>query len=371
MHIIKKKRGILIKKVCVYAICKNESKFIDRWYESIKDADGIYVLDTGSTDDSVKKFIEHNITVMTKEISPWRFDVARNESLKLIPEDMDICVCLDIDEIMLPGWKENILKLWQDDTTRLRYVYNWYIDDEGNPKITFYADKIHKRKDAKWVNAVHEVLKFPYPEKQIFTDDVTINHYPDKTKSRSSYLPLLEISVKEDPENDRNTHYLGREYMYYGKWNDAIDTLIKHLSLKRATWKDERCASMRFIARCYTHLNRYEEAKMWLEKACQEAPHLRDPFVESAILYYTLKDYPNVIKYAKKALTIKENGKSYINEIFSYDETTDDLLSIAYYYENDLDKAIKYAKQAIKINPNNQRIKDNLEFFNQAKSKTT
>ena len=39
-------------KVCVYAICKNESKHIKRWYESMKEADEIYVLDTGSTDGS-------------------------------------------------------------------------------------------------------------------------------------------------------------------------------------------------------------------------------------------------------------------------------------------------------------------------------
>ena len=34
-------------KVVVYAISKNESKFVDRWCESMKDADEIYVLDTG------------------------------------------------------------------------------------------------------------------------------------------------------------------------------------------------------------------------------------------------------------------------------------------------------------------------------------
>ena len=41
-------------KICVYAICKNEEKFIKRWYDSVKRADGIYVLDTGSTDNTVK-----------------------------------------------------------------------------------------------------------------------------------------------------------------------------------------------------------------------------------------------------------------------------------------------------------------------------
>ena len=37
-------------KVCVYAICKNEEKFIEKWYNSIKEADYICVLDTGSND---------------------------------------------------------------------------------------------------------------------------------------------------------------------------------------------------------------------------------------------------------------------------------------------------------------------------------
>ena len=42
-------------KICVYAISKNESKFGDRWVESKSEADDIYVLDTGSIDDTVEK----------------------------------------------------------------------------------------------------------------------------------------------------------------------------------------------------------------------------------------------------------------------------------------------------------------------------
>ena len=93
--------------------------------------------------------------------------------------------------------------------------------------------------------------------------------------------------------------------MYYGKYNEAIDTLIRHLGLEKATWKDERCASMRFIGRCYKNLKRYDEAKLWLEKAIEEAPYLRDPYMEMALLYYVLNDYDNVINYVNKALNIK------------------------------------------------------------------
>lgn len=285
----------------------------------------------------------------------------------MIPEDFDICVSLDLDEVMRPGWKENILKVWNDNTTRLHYTYNWLIEN-NIAKISFYSDKIHKRKGAFWVNPVHEIVKFHEPETIVTTDDVIIDHYPDKNKSRKSYLPLLELSIKEDPQNDRNMHYLGREYMYYGKWNDAIDTLIKHLKMKSATWSDERCASMRFIARCYKNLQRYDEALMWLEKAIKEAPYLRDPYAEIALLYYSLEDYKMVIYYANKALEINYNPKTYINEIFSYDETLNDILSISYYYENDLNNAIKNANIALEINPNNERIKENLTIFKNQKN---
>ena len=36
-------------KVCVYAICKNESQFVERWMASMGEADAVVVLDTGST----------------------------------------------------------------------------------------------------------------------------------------------------------------------------------------------------------------------------------------------------------------------------------------------------------------------------------
>ena len=155
-------------------------------------------------------------------------------------------------------------------------------------------------------------------------------------------------------------HYLGREYMYYGMYDKCIDTLKKHLNLKSATWKDERCASMRFIARCYDNLGNFEESQKWLLKAIDEAPHLRDPLVEMAILYYKKNDWDNVIKYGLKALEIPINYKTYINEVFSFDETLDDLLSLAYFNKHDKESAICHAKKALEINPNNSRIKNNL-----------
>lgn len=345
-------------KICVYAICKNEEKFVDRWYESVKEADGIFVLDTGSTDKTVKRLKKKNIIVKQKKINPWRFDVARNESLKMIPDDYDICVCLDLDEIISNNWINELKKIWKDNTTRCQYIYNWRLDENNNPIVSFYSDKIHLKKNYQWINPVHEIL-YSDNEEYIKTDKITINHYPDNTKSRSSYLPLLELSVKENPNNDRNMHYLGREYMYYGMWNESIDTLIKHLKLKNAVWKDERCASMRFISRCYINLNRYDEAFMWLTKAIDEAPYLRDPYIEMALLNYQLEDYDKIDYYCHKALEIITNERTYINEVFSFDETVYDLLSISSFHKKNFNEALKFIDEALKINPHNKRIIEN------------
>ena len=154
-------------------------------------------------------------------------------------------------------------------------------------------------------------------------------------------------------------HYLGREYMYYQRWNEAIDTLIKHLSLPTASWKDERCASMRFIARSYKNLNRFDEAKMWLEKAIKEAPYLRDPYVEAALLCYQLKEWENVIKYCNAALKIETHAKSYINEVFSWDYTIYDLLSISYFNLGKYDLSLENVIKAINMDPDDERLKNN------------
>ena len=286
----------------------------------------------------------------------------------MVPNDADICVCIDLDEVLEVGWRKKLEKIWNIDINRLRYNYNWSLDDKNNPIVNFYIEKIHTRNNYKWIHPVHEVLKYTGngTERFITTDDITVNHYPDNNKSRSNYLPLLELSVKESPNNDRNMHYLGREYMYYGRWNECIDTLINHLNLPSATWKDERSASMRFIARSYINLKRYDEARMWLDKAIREAPYLRDPYVERALLEYQLSNYKEVEKYAKEALKIRKHEKNYINEPFSWNHTIYDLLSISLFYQGKLEESLFYSEKALIMSPNDDRLIKNNKIIKEA-----
>ena len=113
-------------KICVYAISKNEAHFVKRFCESAKDADLILIADTGSDDGLPEQAQACGATVHHISITPWRFDLARNAALALIPRDMDVCISLDIDEVLQPGWREEIERVWKiGETTRLRYMFDW------------------------------------------------------------------------------------------------------------------------------------------------------------------------------------------------------------------------------------------------------
>ena len=151
--------------------------------------------------------------------------------------------------------------------------------------------------------------------------------------------------------------------MYYGYYEKAIYTLQNHLKLEKAKWKDERCASMRFIARCYLRQGNYEEAKKWATKAIEEAPYLRDPYMEKAMISYQEKDWQSVITLCLQALPIDENKKSYINESFCRDFSIYDTLSIAFYYVGLYEFSYFSIQKALKISPQDSRLLKNLKFI--------
>ena len=218
-------------KIVVYAICKNERPFADRWMASMSEADEVCVLDTGSTDGTPQRLEELGAKVSVQVITPWRFDVARNQSLELVPEDADLCVCTDLDEVFQPGWREKVEAAWAPGVDRLLYRYVWNFLPDGREGMVFWYDKIHRRKGCRWVNPVHEVLQFDGGAPQArYVEGVCLEHHADRSKSRGQYLPLLELAVEEDPNNDRNVHYLGREYFFYRRWEESIAMLKRHLA---------------------------------------------------------------------------------------------------------------------------------------------
>jgi len=199
--------------------------------------------------------------------------------------------------------------------------------------------------------------------------EIRIDHWADNSKSRTNYLPLLELAVREDPDNDRNMHYLGREYMFHREWEKAIETLKRHLTLPSAVWAPERAASMRYIARCFNALGDFDAAELWFSRAIVTAHDYREPWVEMERLMYEQERWDGVIYYGYMAVGIGRRKLDYISDPEAWGALPWDLLSIAHYKLGDMRHARECAEKALEFSPGDERIKNNLTFMREDKQK--
>lgn len=345
-------------KICVYAISKNEEQFVERFCNSAADADLILIADTGSTDRTVELAQAAGAKVPRIHINPWRFDDARNAALALIPPDIDVCVSLDLDEELQPGWREEIERLWTQDTTRLRYKFDW------GAGIAFYYEKIHARRGYRWHHPCHE---YPVPDRitEVWaqTDMLLVIHKPDPTKSRGQYLDLLRVSVQEDPRDPRNAFYYARELSFHQQWDAAIAECQRYLALPEATWGNERCYAMRVIARCYSEMGNTYEALNWARRSTAEAPNTREPWCEVANIAYQTGRWPECYGAALSALAIKDRELVYTCDPAVWGAQPHDLASIAAWHMGMVDAAIEHAEMAVSLAPTDERLRANLNFY--------
>lgn len=342
-------------KIAVYTIALNEEQFVQRWAESTKDADYRLILDTGSTDRTRELAISNGISVIHKSFTPWRFDTARNTALDLLPYDIDFCIALDMDEVLQPGWRQALQNL-EPGTTRPRYKYVWSWKEDGSEGLVYGGDKIHRRYQYHWKHPVHETLVCQTTEIQQWAHGLEIHHHPDPTKSRSQYLPLLELALEEDPTNDRNNFYLAREYFYNNEPDKADHFFYQHLEY--SNWKPERAASLRFLAKLHPH-----KQEDLLVRACAEDPSRRESWVSLAKVYHDKKMWQYCRNACFNALAITTKPMDYLCEDWAWGDLPYDLMALSCYFLGLKTEAVKYGKLAVEANPHDERLQTNLDFY--------
>ncbi len=358
------------KKIAVYAIAKNESKFVERWLNSVKDSDYVCVLDMGSTDDTVEKFRSLRPDIILDIYIPdvFRFDEARNKSLELVPDDAEIRLCIDIDEvIMQENWTEVLREHWEEGTEKAIYLYTWNVDEHDRPAVQIAYEKLHNN-DPNWYWAmpVHEALTYRGRDKvkaiHIPEEKFEVRHYPDKSKSRGQYIELMRLGVQEHPESYMQNYYLGRELYYYKKYREAIEQLEKTVRLP-GSYPANQAAAYGFLGECYEVLEEFKRAEISYKISLSFTDRVREPYIKLLKFYYNRHRWYAMLDLEQDIFAIKGSRTEWYEDTRNYREIPYDYLSIAYWNIGNKEKFYEYANKALEYDPFNDRIKHNLSLM--------
>ncbi len=347
-------------KAAVYTIAKNEAKQVQPYVDACRDADLVMVADTGSTDGTPELLRQAGAVVHDIAVKPWRFDVARTTALCLLPADVDVCIKLDLDERLQPGWRRELERAWTPETTRLRYWYTWNWKAPGVPDVVFRSDLIHARAGYLWRHPTHEVLDHSGPE-CVAESELAIHQYPE-AKPRPNDLPLLELAVHEH-RCPRTVFYLGREHSFRGNWPSCQRVMEEYLALPDANWTAERSHAMRLLGQCRKHQGDLPGAAAWLMRACAEDPSLRENWIDLASACNDAKDWAGCYHACVRALAIGKRPGHYQSFGYAWGERPDDLAAVSAWYLGLKEKAAEHLRRALAVNPADPRLRDNAKWI--------
>ena len=300
-------------KIVVYGMAKNEADNVNQFARCVEGADQVVITDTGSDDGTPDQLRDHGLDVYTARVMPWRFDVATNVALANVPADADVCVKLDLDEVLHTTdgshWRAEIEQLWQPGVNRIRYWYTWNWHVPGKiPAVRFRTAHIHGRSHFVWRHAGHAALTHT-DRRQGRTAEaqrLEIHHYM-QAKDRPNYLPLLQLAVHEC-KSPRTLFYLGREYHYRRMNDNCISTLEEYLGHRGSTWRAERADALRMIGVSYRRLGDQHSALSYLMRSVAEFPGVRDLWFEVLRHFHEVGDFEGGYWAAQKVLAIDQRN---------------------------------------------------------------
>lgn len=359
-------------KICVYTICRNESKFVEKWVENNKDADHLVALVHDCTDDTREKLIAGGVDVGYGFYNEWRFDNGKNDSMHLayaLAPECNIFVFTSLDEYWEPGWAEEVKKNWIPGVTQQCW-YNFVQshDEFGNDTgVSYFNWMISKDPKWHWEYPIHEAIIYGKNEPvniiNLF-NTVKLQHRPDVGKPRN-YLDLHKLRY-EEYKDDISCLYMIREYIIRNKLNEAYELASKFDHEHTDLCAEENGYIYTMAGICCEYLHKSEEALENYEKALAVDPGMRTPLVRAGGLCVTLGLFQKGKDYIQRALDTTTKRNSWLEDPNDWRSKPFYLLSYISLKINREEEAIGYALFASQIDPtdlNKKQLQDALDSY--------
>lgn len=204
-------------KITQVAIAKNEENNLENCYGKIANiCDYRILIDTGSTDNTVKKAKEMGINVYNFE---WidDFAAAKNFALSKIPDDTDWVIFLDLDESFYDDSIKNLIPMFESANNFkekfdgiLTPIYNVDDDDEIISIIPNVSPRIFRwQKGLSFESSIHESLSLnggtiimmpTKPEIRIKHIGYAISQFKGKNKAKRN-CDIIKKEIEKNPDD--------------------------------------------------------------------------------------------------------------------------------------------------------------------------
>ena len=316
------KNGGIALNISLCMIVKNEeNNIINCLDRAIEYVDETIIVDTGSTDKTLKLLYEHYSNKSNVKIIEYKwendFSKARNETLKYCTGDW--ILVLDADErIFMDRSKlEAVLEKGADKTFVIP-IYNVLSQDDIS--VTSTMVRLYKNNNPSYFGTIHEQLKIDNKmlECEIIDSNVCkIIHYgycdyvfKQKNKNKRN-MDLIMDNIKKDPEDPFHWYNKGAMEMIQGNYDIAIDDFLKSYRLSNNIRRDFHSQLLIGILMSLINNNEFENAIEYANKISDDTvmKKLPDVYYYCGISYANIKKYDLAISKYKKAIEIGEFEK--------------------------------------------------------------
>lgn len=321
-----------MKKIVIYTICKNEESNIRRFMESTEGVP-VYVLDTGSSDKSVELLKECGAIVEQKIVYPWRFDVARNVALDMVPDEIDICVSVDMDEVLESGWSEKLQKEWKGNIGSYQYVSEWSDKEKTKPAVVGPRTKVHSRHDFTWGKPIHEIL---VPKPGIIQNhcdlSFVVKHY--RSDRVRDYIPQLTLLLQEFPQDANAWLQRASEYFILGEYRFSMSDYKTFLKLtcdmEDPVIRHRKSLACTAIAQCYYQLGDSDNTLRYYLKALSEHPESKDPWIRLGQIFDAMNNPAMAYGFTTKGYCMKTQPPYVVQDMSLNEQLMEELITKNY-----------------------------------------
>ena len=343
---------------------KDEEDFLEDALKSAKPfCDELVVVDTGSTDRTVEIAKDLGAKV---GFFPWcnSFSKARNETLKQSTGQW--IAVLDADERFVGQNPENIRQFLKPSANHpyqalMLNVINTRLD--GSPISSFfsvrffpndrrlgYSGRVHNQFGALGDNPP-KVEATRYLGLEIVHLGYDPQLYEARQKAARS-LPLIEATVREEPNNHQQRFYLGREYLLLNRVDEAISALTLALDGVKAAGTGPLVDAATHLMRALSMQNQFDRVLLIGQDALTRRPKHPDLWFEFGRGLMNTGQLPAAAEAIEKALVcLKEIGSEAQTKLAHHQWEAHEILGQIYFNTQRYQESYQHYLKALPTKP--------------------